>query len=332
MPDNSATPLRIVFMGTPGFAATVLEALLGWPGGEVVGVFTQPDRPAGRGGKLRPPEVKQLALARGVPVFQPVSLKGEENLRLFTDLQPDVAVVAAYGLILPQAVLDAPRHGCLNVHASLLPKYRGAAPIQRAILDGEHATGITIMQMDAGLDTGDICIQQTLVIGYHDTAATIHDELAVMGGNLIVKALDRVCAGTLPRIPQSTDRATYAAKLRKEEGLIDWSQPALAVHNRIRAMHPWPGAYTFWKPAEQDTAAPVRLSLTPGIIGEPLVAPVAPGTVLGLSDDQLAVACADSAYLLPSLCPAGRCSMDARAFINGYLSRSTGDAVILGAA
>ncbi|AGW12744.1 methionyl-tRNA formyltransferase [Megalodesulfovibrio gigas] len=322
--------MRIIFMGTPGFAATVLESILSWPQGEVVGVFTQPDRPAGRGGKMRPPEVKQLALARGLPVFQPLTLKGEEHLRLVTDLAPDVAVVAAYGLILPRAVLDAPRYGCLNVHASLLPKYRGAAPIQRAILDGELATGITIMQMDAGLDTGDICLQQTLIIGYQDTAAIIHDELAAMGGALLVKALERLEPGTLPRIPQNSDRATYAAKLRKEEGEIFWNQPAMAVHNRIRAMHPWPGAYTFWKPA--GAAESIRLSLSPGLVGEPLTQPVPPGTVLGLTDDQLAVACADKAYLLPSLCPAGRCSMDARAFINGYLSRAAGEAVVLGEA
>ncbi|MCA1945048.1 MAG: methionyl-tRNA formyltransferase [Desulfovibrio sp.] len=319
--------MRIVFMGTPGFAATVLESILSWPQGEVVGVFTQPDRPAGRGGKMRPPEVKQLALARGLPVFQPLTFKGEDNVRLVTDLAPDVAVVAAYGLILPQAVLDAPRYGCLNVHASLLPKYRGAAPIQRAILDGELSTGITIMQMDAGLDTGAICLQQTLIIGYHDTAATLHDELAAMGGTLLVKALERLEQGTLPRIPQNNDRATYAPKLRKEEGEIFWNQPAMAIHNRIRAMHPWPGPYTFWHPSDGEV---IRLSLTPGVVGDALSEPVAPGTVLGLTDDQLAVACADKAYLLPSLCPAGRCSMDARAFINGYLSRTAGEAVILG--
>ncbi len=321
--------MRIVYMGTPGFAATVLEAIVDWPEGEVVGVFTQPDRPSGRGKRLRPPEVKQLALARGLPVFQPEKLKDEASQQLVRDLEPDVAVVAAYGLILPQAVLDIPTYGCLNVHASLLPKYRGAAPIQRSILAGDHATGITIMQMEAGMDTGAICMQQTLFIGLDDTAATLHDELALMGGKLIAKALERVKAQTLPHIPQNEERATYAPKLKKEEGEIDWDQPAEDVHNRIRAMHPWPGAYTFWQPP--GDADSVRLTLQPGTIGPELDPPAVPGTVIGLDDFRLVVACQDRAYLLPSLCPAGKCSMDARAFTNGYLSKAAGETVILGA-
>lgn len=321
--------MRIVYMGTPGFAATVLEAILAWPDADVVGVFTQPDRPSGRGKRLRPPEVKQLALARGLPVFQPPRLKDAESQQLVRDLVPDMAVVAAYGLILPQAVLDIPTHGCLNVHASLLPKYRGAAPIQRAILGGEHATGITIMQMDAGMDTGDICMQQTLFIGIDDTAAILHDELALMGGRLIVKALQRVQEKSLPHIPQNEERATYAPKLRKEEGEVQWDLPAVEVHNRIRAMHPWPGAYTFWQSPADEAA--LRLTLQPGTIGPELDPPAPPGTVIGLDDYRLVVACQDRAYLLPSLCPAGKCSMDAKAFTNGYLSKAAGEAVVLGA-
>lgn len=314
--------MRIVFMGTPDFAATILEALLRFGGGEVVGVYTQPDRPAGRGKKVRFSPVKNLAVARRLPVFQPVNFKSQETLDELASLEPDVCVVAAYGLILPQSVLDIPRHGCLNAHASLLPKYRGAAPIQRAIIDGERVTGMTIMQMNAGMDTGDILLQRALGIGIDDTAATLHDELAMMGGDLIVETLSKLKEGGLTPIPQDEPKATYAPKLTKKDGEVDWNQPAETIHNLIRGVHPWPGAYFMWGGIDPEN--PIRLTVLPGTPG-PFHGEQRPepGAIVGLVDDKLAVACADRLYLTPNLCPEGRCLMDAKAFCNGYLNRCT---------
>ncbi len=328
MEDARAAKLKIVFMGTPAFAAVILGALTRWDGCEVVGVYTQPDRPAGRGQDLRPSQVKQSALAKGLPVIQPVTLKDEAVLAEFAALEPDVAVVAAYGLILPQAVLDIPRLGCVNVHASLLPKHRGAAPIQRSILAGDVATGITIMQMDAGLDTGDILSQRALGIGLEDTAATLHEQLAELGATLLVETLARLAADGVQPIPQDNAKATYAAKLRKEEGLVDFTRPVLEVHNRIRAMHPWPGAHCFWE--QPGGGKHIKLSLHPGDIGPPLEefgetdecgAPVQPGRFLGLHEDCLAVACAERLYLLPGVTPENKKFLDARSFYNGYMAR-----------
>lgn len=306
-------------MGTPDFAATILEALLTFEGGEVVGVYTQPDRPAGRGKKVRFSAVKNLAMARRLPVYQPVNFKKPIAITELSTLRPDVCVVAAYGLILPQSVLDVPRYGCLNAHASLLPKYRGAAPIQRAIIDGEPVTGMTIMQMNAGMDTGDILLQRALGIGIDDTAATIHDELAKMGGQLMLETLSKLESGGLTAIPQEESKATYAAKLTKADGEIDWHQPALDVHNRIRGVHPWPGAFFMW--GGLDPENPLRLTVQPGKVGPLNEDHVEPGTIVGMVDGNLAVACADRLYLTPNLCPEGRCLMDARAFCNGYLNR-----------
>lgn len=312
-------PLRLAFMGTPGFAATILEALLRWEGCEVAGVFTQPDRPAGRGRKTRPSPVKQLAQARRLPVYQPERLKSQEEQALLAELEPDVAVVAAYGLILPQAVLDTPRLGCVNVHASLLPKYRGAAPIQRAIMNGETTTGITIMQMDAGLDTGEMLAQRALGIGIDDTAASLHDQLADLGGRLLVETLERLARGDVQKVSQDNSRATYAAKLAKEEGLIDFSATARQVHNTIRGVHPWPGAYFHW---QQPGGGTMRLGLAPGDIGEERPADAEPGQFLGLCEERLAIACADKVYLLDEVRPENKKPMDAKSFYNGYLTRS----------
>ena len=197
-------------MGTPDFAAEILKKLLAWDGGEVVAAYTQPDRPCGRGLECRPSPVKVLAEEHGVPVFQPENFKNREDIDQLAALEPDVLAVAAYGLILPQAVLDIPRLMPVNMHASLLPKYRGAAPIQRAIQNGEHATGITIMRMEAGLDSGPILLQRAVGIGMDEHAGEIHDQLADLGGVFLVEALDRLKAGTLPLIPQDNDVATYA--------------------------------------------------------------------------------------------------------------------------
>jgi methionyl-tRNA formyltransferase len=309
-------------MGTPAFAASILDAVLAWEHAEVAGVFTQPDRPAGRGRKPRPSEVKRLAQARRLPVFQPENFKDPANVDMVRSLDADVGVVAAYGLILPQSVLEAPRHGCINVHASLLPRYRGAAPIQRAVMEGEPLTGITIMQMDQGMDTGDILLQRALGIDIDETAGDLHDEMAALGGTLLLETLEMLRQNRLAPIPQDESRATYAPKLRKEEGEVDWSQSARRVHNLVRGLHPWPGAYMFWRPLPEAEA--LRLNLFPGRVGDALEEPAAPGTILGLRGEHLAIACADREYLVPRVQPQGRQAMDAAAFHNGYLARHAG--------
>lgn len=235
--------MRLVFAGTPDFAATALRALLGTHH-TIVGVYSQPDRPAGRGRKLQPSPVKQTALDNGIPVFQPESLKTPDAQQELADLRPDVMIVAAYGLILPQAVLEIPTHGCLNIHASLLPRWRGAAPIQRAIAAGDAETGITIMQMDKGLDTGAMLLKSQTAINARDTGGSLHDRLADMGGTAILEALNLLENGELQGKAQNDELACYAHKLSKEEGHIDWSQGAPAIERLIRAFNPWPGTYT----------------------------------------------------------------------------------------
>jgi methionyl-tRNA formyltransferase len=230
--------------------------------------------------------------------------------------------VAAYGLILPRSVLDIPRLGAVNVHASLLPEYRGAAPIHRAIIDGKHVTGITIMQMEAGLDTGDILLQRSRAIGIHDTAQSLHDELADMGGRLLVDALTKMSTGGLVRIPQDHSRATYASKLSKEEGRIDWNRPVLDVHNRIRGLFPWPGSWFDWDGMPGRT---LRLTVYPGSIGEARPEGVAPGEIVGVAGDNVVIACADRLYSVPTIKPAGSKPLGGREFYCGYLSRCSGE-------
>ncbi|BBD09373.1 methionyl-tRNA formyltransferase [Desulfovibrio ferrophilus] len=312
--------LRIVFMGTPEFARISLEHLHAWDGAEIVAVYTQPDRPCGRGRKCKPSDVKVFAMEHDIPVLQPENFKADKAVEELAVLAPDLLIVAAYGLILPQRVLDIPREGAINVHGSLLPKYRGAAPIQRAIMNDEAATGITIMQMDAGMDTGDILFARSLFIGKDDTAETLHDELAELGGKLLVEALERKGQNKLVRIPQNDAKATYAAKLEKHEGEIHWNQPAQDVHNRARAMHPWPGAYFTWSGDQRTGKKEQRLVLTPGSVGFTLPEPQPePGTILGICEGMLAIACTDKAYLVPSLKPAGKKLLTAEAFACGYL-------------
>lgn len=311
-------------MGTPDFAAEVLRHVAGWKGGEVVGVYTQPDRKSGRGQTLKPSPVKAYALEQGFDVYQPLNFKDDADVAQLADLRPDVLLVAAYGLILPQRVLDIPTHGALNVHASLLPKYRGAAPIQRSILNGEPATGVTIMQMEAGLDTGPMLLQRALGIAWDDTAETIHDQLADMGGRMLAETLDMLVEGRITSIPQDDDRATYAAKLTKDEGHIDWNQPVDQIHNRIRAMHPWPGAYFMVDMGEGKKR--LRLGLRPGTPGEERPEDVAPGTIMGLEGcDKLKIAAQDKVYLVSTVQPQGKRPMSADAFYCGYLSKCEGE-------
>ena len=237
-------PLRIIFMGTPEFSVPSLKALLD-SRHEIVALVTQPDRPRGRGRKLTPPPVKEAALEAGIKVLQPTAIRTQDFLEELRDLQPDVFAVTAYGRILPGPLLSMPPMGTINVHGSLLPRYRGAAPVQWAILNGETETGITIMQMDEGLDTGDILLQGSLAIEPEDTAATMAVKQAALGGSLLIEALDKLQAGKLPARPQEEKLATLAPPLFKEQGRIDWYEPALAISCQIRGLDPWPTAYTF---------------------------------------------------------------------------------------
>lgn len=237
--------MKIIFAGTPEFAVASLNALLPLQH-EVIAVYTQPDRPAGRGRKLTASPVKQLALTHHIPVHQPKNLRDLQEQKIIQDLQADVMIVVAYGLILPTPVLNAPRLGCINVHASLLPRWRGAAPIQRAILAGDSETGITIMQMDEGLDTGNMLLKSSCPITSTDTNQTLTDRLAILGGELLVLALRELEAGTLQPMPQDNTQATYAAKIEKSEGKLNWNESAKELALKVRAFNPWPVAYCQW--------------------------------------------------------------------------------------
>lgn len=238
-------PLKIAFMGTPDFAATALQMLID-SDHDVVCVYSQPPRPKGRGNKVQPAMVHVLAQQHNIEVRTPINFKNEDDVKAFADLDLDVAVVAAYGLILPKALLDAPKYGCLNIHASLLPRWRGAAPIHRAILAGDKQTGVTIMQMDVGLDTGDMIKTDVVDITNRTTLMGLHDQLANMGGRLIVETLNQLSKeGALSNTKQSDEGVTYADKINKEEGKIDWSSSAFEIDRQIRALNPWPGAWCF---------------------------------------------------------------------------------------
>ena len=292
--------MKVVFMGTPDFSVPVLEALVE-AGQEVVAVYCQPPRPAGRGKKETPTPVHRRAAELGLPVRHPVSLKGAEAQAGFAALDADVAVVVAYGLILPQAVLDAPRYGCLNIHASLLPRWRGAAPIHRAIMAGDAETGICIMQMEAGLDTGPVLLREATPIGPEETTGQLHDRLSQMGARLIVEALARL-HGLSPET-QPEAGVTYAAKIDKAEAGVDWSRPATEVDRLIRGLSPFPGAWT-QHDGQRIKLLGARLADGSG----------APGTVL---DDALTVACGTGAVQLLRLQRAGRGAQDAAEFLRG---------------
>ena len=295
-------PLRIVFMGTPDFAVPALAALHE-SGHEIVAVYSQPPRRAGRGKKPRPGPVHLKAEALGVPVLTPTSLRNVEAQVAFDAHKADLAVVAAYGLILPQPILDAPRLGCFNIHASLLPRWRGAAPIHRAIMAGDAETGVTIMRMDAGLDTGDMALIGRTPISPLDTTQSLHDRLAAMGAKLMVDTASRLTAGTLALTPQPEGGITYAAKIDKAEAHIDWTRPAEETERLIRALTPFPGA---WFETAGERVKVHRALLT---IGEGL-----PGTIV---DDDLTVQCGAGRLQLVSLQRAGKRAMDATEFQRG---------------
>lgn len=297
--------MKILFAGTPDFAADALKALIA-AGHEIALVLTQPDRPSGRGMKLTPSAVKVVAEQHQLPVWQPEKLRTPEQQAPVAAAQADVMVVAAYGIILPQAVLDMPRFGCLNIHASLLPRWRGAAPIQRAILAGDTATGITIMQMDAGLDTGDMLSVHTTPINHDDTAASLHDKLATQGADAIVAALANLPALQTARRKQPEAGVTYADKLKKEEAAIDWHKPAAELDRMIRAFNPFPSAQTMLDGA----AVKIWRAAMVNDAGQP-------GQILGADKNGITVACGSGALLLTELQKAGGKRMDAAAFLAG---------------
>jgi methionyl-tRNA formyltransferase len=296
--------LRLAFMGTPDFAVPSLAALYE-AGHEVVAVYCQPPRPAGRGHRPQPSPVQQFAESQQMPVFTPRSLRPPEVQAEFAALGLDAAVVAAYGLILPPLVLTAPRLGCLNVHASLLPRWRGAAPIHRALLAGDSETGITIMQIDQGLDTGPMLLRQAIPIAADATTRSLHDTLAVLGARLIVEALDGVAASRLVPTPQPSCGVTYATKLDRDEGRLDWSQSAAGLERRVRALNPWPGV---WFEAAGERIKVLAAEVVPGVTG-------APGTVL---DDRLTLACGTDALRLTRVQRSGRGPVDGAAFLRGF--------------
>ncbi|URQ75284.1 MAG: methionyl-tRNA formyltransferase [Candidatus Ochrobactrum gambitense] len=299
--------MRIVFMGTPDFSVPILTAIIG-QGYDVVAVYSQPPRPAGRRGlELTKSPVHEKAEQFGIPVFTPKSLKGAEEQDVFASLEADVAIVVAYGLLLPKAILDAPRLGCYNGHASLLPRWRGAAPIQRAIMSGDSETGMMIMKMDEGLDTGPVAMAEKVAITPDMTAGELHDRLSMIGADLMVRALGALERESLTLQPQAEEGVTYAAKIDKAEARIDWSKPARDVHNAIRGLAPFPGAW-----CEMEINGVVeRVKLQRSTLGE---GSGAAGTVL---DDRLTVACGEGAVRLVTLQRSGGKSLPAQEFLRG---------------
>jgi methionyl-tRNA formyltransferase len=297
--------IRTVFMGTPDFALETLQGLID-AGLDLVGIYTQPDRPKGRGKKLAAPPVKELALEHNIPVFQPQKLRATEAVAELQELAPDLIVVVAYGQILPQSVLDIPRLGCINVHASLLPKYRGAAPINKAVVDGETETGVTTMQMDIGLDTGDMLIKKSIAIGPNETAGELHDRLALVGREAMDETIVQLLDGSLVAEKQDDTLTCYASMMKKEDGFIDWSRTATEVHNQVRGLAPWPGAYTSLH-GEVLKLAETVLSEGEGALGE----------VLSADADVVVVACGEGAVLIGALQLPGKKRLPAADFLRG---------------
>jgi methionyl-tRNA formyltransferase len=295
-------------MGTPDFAVFSLRALME-AGHELVGVLTQPDKPRGRGYTLTPPPVKVAALEAGIPVYQPTTLKDEAFAALLDELHPEIIVVVAYGKILPESVLRYPKRGCVNVHGSLLPEYRGAAPMQRAIIDGKTITGITTMYMDVGLDTGDMLLREELPIEEDDNFETVHDKLGALGASMIVRTLDALEKESCPRIKQDDSLATYAAKITKEDCLIRFSADARTVHNQIRGLSPIPLSFT-------HTADGKLLKVTSARIADENTPHEIPGQILSLGDG-ITVACSTGAITLLGVIPEGKSRMSAADFIRG---------------
>lgn len=301
--------MRILFMGTPEFALFSLRALVE-AGMNVVGVVTQPDQPKGRGYVLTPPPVKIFAQEHGIPVYQPERLKNGAFDETLAKINPDLIVVTAYGKILPESLLNYPKYGCVNVHGSLLPEYRGAAPMQRAILEGKKETGITTMLMDAGLDTGKMLLQARVPIEENDNFETIHDKMGEAGAPLLVETIEKIVAGTITPVEQDGAKATYAAKIEKEDCKIDFSKSARGVHDQIRALSPVPLAFTRLPDGKLLKVAASELTTEK-------FDPVPAGTVVSISGGAITVACGEGAIRLLELIPEGKSRMSAAAFVNG---------------
>ena len=307
--------MRILFMGTPDFALFSLKALCE-AGEEVIGVVTQPDKPKGRGYTLTPPPVKVYALEKGLPVYQPATLRGEEFASLLDTLAPELIVVVAYGKILPENVLNYPKYGCINVHGSLLPKYRGAAPMQRAIMDGDRVTGITTMYMDVGLDTGDMLLKSEVVIEENDNFESIHDKLGACGAETLIRTVEGLKLGTITREKQDDSLSTYAAKIEKADCLIDFAKSAEDVHNQIRGLSPIPLSFTHTADGKLLKVTEAKIASREGAKGEA-------GRVLSL-ENGIEVACGSGSVLLLGVLPEGKGRMSAADFIRGR-KVATGD-------
>ena len=301
--------MKVLFMGTPDFAAVTLEKLIASKH-ELLGVVTQPDKQKGRGREVAFSPVKELAIQAGIPIYQPIKAKEPEFLELVKTISPEVIVVAAFGQILPKALLDIPTYGCINVHGSLLPKYRGAAPIQYSIIDGENETGITIMHMDVGIDTGDMILQEKLPIAADETGGSLFDKMAALGADLLLVALDQLEAGTAPRIAQDNDQATYVKILNKEMGKLDFHQPAVKLERLIRGLNPWPSAYTY---LDGKT-----LKLWQAGVETEVNKEAVPGEIVEIRKDSLVVATGEGALIIQELQLEGKKRMSADAFLRGY--------------
>ncbi|MDP2681405.1 MAG: methionyl-tRNA formyltransferase [Deltaproteobacteria bacterium] len=294
-------------MGTPEFAVPSLRALIE-VGENVVAIVTQPDKPRGRGKKLTPPPVREAALKHNIPVFQPEKIKDEPFITAISNFSPDVIAVVAYGKILPKAILDIPPKGCINVHASILPKYRGAAPINWAIINGEKETGITTMLLDEGMDTGDMLLTEKVEIRDDDTTSSLHDRLKYIGADLLIKTIKDIKSETIRPIPQDDSQATYAPMLKKEDGRIDWTMKAEEIKNLIRGLNPWPGAYTRWDGKQIKI---FKAEVEAGVKEEP-------GTVINISTEGIFAATGKGILLIKELQPENKNRMTASEFIKGY--------------
>ena len=332
--------MKILFMGTSEFAVPSLEKLIA-EGFELVGIVTQPDRPSGRGKRLTPSPVKVVAAAHNLPIHQPERVRHRDSVHVLRELQPDVIVVAAFGQILPRSVLELPPYGCLNVHPSCLPKYRGAAPIQWALINGETETGVTIMLLDEGEDTGDIILQNSLPIDGLDNAATLSVRLANLAPSLLIQALGRISDGPPPHQPQDHSQATHAPRLTKEVGQIDWNQPADQIRNLVRGVSMWPGAYT-WVKADKPLVDDLRLKITACTVVDYLNPAKLPSGTIEVTSNKELIVCTGKGnsdrvetqndcdglggkhLRLDRVQPANKKEMDASAFINGYRLK-TGD-------